>query len=224
MSSKVSILVLTMLLPRFNNAHILSIKRPRSVLVLTMLLSRFPWFLLAFLLAILVACSSSPDFDSVYKRITPAQLKAGDSIPMPRGDVILTVAGAVGKTNHNNTILMDLATIESVGLVEYAVVDPFENRKKLFRGVLMRELLNLWQVDAAATTLDMVALNDYHVDVPIALMREKPLLFALQADGEYMRPDYRGPAMLVFPYGYYKFQRPLSDAYWIWQIKAIAVK
>jgi hypothetical protein len=199
--------------------------RKVSILVLTTLLSRFPWFLLALLLTILAACSSSsPDFDSVYKRVTPAQLKAGDAIPEPRGDVILTVAGAVGKTNHGNQILMDLATIESIGLVEYRVVDPFENRKKLFRGVLMRELVNLWQVDAAATTLDMVALNDYHVDVPIALMREKPLLFALQADGEYMRPDYRGPAMLVFPYGYYKFQRPLSDAYWIWQIKAITVK
>ena len=199
--------------------------RKVSILVLIMLLSRFPWFLLASLLTILAACSSSsPEFDSVYKRVTPAQLKAGDAIPEPRGDVILTVAGAVGKTNHDNKILMDLATIESVGLVEYGVVDPFENRKKLFRGVLMRELLNLWKVDAAATTLDMVALNDYHVDVPIAIMREKPLLFALQADGEYMRPDYRGPAMLVFPYGYYKFQRPLTDAYWIWQIKAITVK
>jgi hypothetical protein len=199
--------------------------RKVSILVLTTLLSRFPWFLLVLLLTRLAACSSSsPDFDSVYKQVTPAQLKAGDSIPEPRGDVILTVAGAVGKTNHGNQILMDLATIESIGLVEYRVVDPFENRKKLFRGVLMRELLNLWQVHTTATTLDMVALNDYHVDVPIALMREKPLLFALQADGEYMRPDYRGPAMLVFPYGYYKFQRPLSDAYWIWQIKAITVK
>ena len=199
--------------------------RKVSILILTTLLSRFLWFLLASLLTILAACSSSsPEFDSVYKRVTPAQLKAGDAIPEPRGDVILTVAGAVGKTNYDNKILMDLATIESVGLVEYEVVDPFENRKKLFRGVLMRELLNLWKVDAAATTLDMVALNDYHVDVPIAIMREKPLLFALQADGEYMRPDYRGPAMLVFPYGYYKFQRPLTDAHWIWQIKAITVK
>src|SRR5262245_27976244 len=199
--------------------------RKVSILVLTTLLSRFPWFLLASLLTILAACSSSsPDFDSVYKRVTPAQLKAGDAIPEPRGDVILTVAGAVGKINHDNKILMDLATIESVGLVEYEVVDPFENRKKLFRKMLMRELLNLWKVAAAATTLDMVALNDYHIDVPIAIMREKPLLFALQADGEYMRPDYRGPAMLVFPYGYYKFQRPLTDAYWIWQIKAITVK
>jgi hypothetical protein len=173
----------------------------------------------------LTACPSSPpDFDSVYTRVTPAKLKAGDAIPEPRGDVILTVAGAIGTTNHNNTLLMDLATIESVGLVEYGVVDPFENRKKLFRGVLMRDLLNTWRVDAAATTLDMVALNDYHVDVPIAMMREKPLLFALQADGEYMRPDYRGPAMLVFPYGFYEFKRPLTDAYWVWQIKAITVK
>jgi hypothetical protein len=179
----------------------------------------------ALLLTLLAACpASAPDFDAVYKRITPATLKAGDAIPVPRDEAILTVAGAIGAANNGDEILMDLPTIESVGLVEYEVVDPFENRKKLFRGVLMRELLNLWQVKAGATTLDMVALNDYHVNIPIAIMHEKPLLFALQADGEYMRPDYRGPAMLVFPYGYYKFKRPLYDAYWIWQIKAITVK
>ena len=196
-----------------------------SILVRTALLLRLPWILVALLLTLLAACPSSPpDFDSVYTRITPAKLKAGDPIPAPRGDVILTVAGAIGTMNHGNTLRMDLATIESIGLVEYKVLDPFENRETLFRGVLMRDLLNTWQVDAAATILDMVALNDYHVDVPIALLREKPVLFALQADGKYMRPDYRGPAMLVFPYGYYKFRRPLDDVYWIWQIKAITVK
>lgn len=195
------------------------------ILALTTSFPRFPWIPLALLMAMLTACpSSSPDFDSVYTRVSPATLKAGDPIPVPRGDVILTVAGALGTTNDGDTILMDVATIESVGVVEYQVHDPFENRDKLFRGVLMRDLLNVWQVDGAATTLNLVALNDYRVDVPIATLRQVPVLFALQADGTYMRPDYRGPAMLIFPYGHYKFERPLTDAYWIWQIKSITVK
>lgn len=191
----------------------------------TALLPRCPWPAMVLLGTMLAACpSSSPDFDSVYTRVTPAKIQSGDPIPAPRGDVILSVDGAIGTTNRGGKILMDLATIEMYGVVEYKVGDPFENREKLFRGVLMRDLLKAWQVDAAATTLHLVALNDYRVDVPVDVLRQKPVLFALQADGEYMRPDYRGPAMLVFPYGYYKFERPLYDAYWIWQIKSITVK
>jgi hypothetical protein len=199
--------------------------RKALILELTVFPPYAPWLLIGVFLSLLIACSSSPpEFDSVYRRVTPATLKASDPLPVPRGDVILTVSGRVGATNHEDKILMDLPTIEAVGLVEYKVQDPFENREKLFRGVLMRDLLHTWRVDTAATTLDMMALNDYHVDIPIALLRERPVLFALQADGAYMRADYRGPAMLVFPYGYYKYQRPLFDAYWVWQIKAITVK
>ena len=195
-------------------------------LIIPHFFQRTLWYLIASLTLLLsVGCpSSSPDFDSVYTRVRPAQLKGGDPIPPPRGEIILTVDGAIGAANDGNKIVMDVATLEAAGLVEYTVRDPFERRNRLFRGVLMRDLLNLWKVNPDASTLLMVALNDYRIEVPIDMLRQFPVLFALQADGAYMKIEYRGPAMLVFPYGYYKFKRPLSDAYWIWQIKSITVK
>jgi len=69
----------------------------------------------------------------------------------------------------------------------------------------------------------MTALNDYTVDVPIALIRDYPIIFAMQADGEYMPVSDKGPAMLVLPYDDFDFERPSSDAYWIWQIKSIDI-
>lgn len=188
-------------------------------------INRYSRFLLLGLLLLLIgACASPPEFDSVYTRITEGTLQAGDEIPQPEEDVILTVIGLIGSPNSEEGIQMDLATMEAVGLVEYSLKDPFEKEEATFRGVLMRDLLDLWQVDESATTLQILALNDYQIEVPIDLLRDYPVLFALQQNGEYMTADYRGPAILVFPYQDYEFERPATDSYWIWQIKAIKVK
>jgi hypothetical protein len=122
---------------------------------------------------------------------------------------------------------MDLATIESVGLVDYVVNDPFdESDDKLttYQGVLMSELLDLWKVPASARTLHMVALNDYSIDIPIKDLRDYPVIFALKADGEYMPISTRGPAMLVYPYSDFTFDPSVYDNYWIWQIASIEVR
>ncbi|MEM7348066.1 MAG: hypothetical protein AAF485_27870 [Chloroflexota bacterium] len=184
------------------------------------------FLLISFLFTALIACSSfsGPDPDSVYTRVTDGDLKTGDSIPEPEGAIILTISGKIGTTNQDNQIVMDLATVERVGLVDYTVTDPFNNETITFRGVLMRDLLDLWQVDEAATALETIALNDYFVDVPIAPLREFPVIFALQANGEYMEVSDRGPAMLVFPYEEFEFEQPLYDSYWVWQIAKIEAK
>ena len=119
---------------------------------------------------------------------------------------------------------MDLATIESLGVVEYTLDDPFENEEATFRGVLMSDLLDIWQVDEAATTLNMVALNDYAVDVSISDLREFPVIFAMQENGEYMTVARRGPAMLVFPYRDFEFDETFYNNLWIWQIEMVEVQ
>jgi hypothetical protein len=88
----------------------------------------------------------------------------------------------------------------------------------------MSDLLDIWQVGEDATILHMVALNDYAVDVPLADLREYPVIFALQADGAYMPIATRGPAMLVYPYDDFEFDTAIYNDYWIWQIKAIDVR
>ena len=178
----------------------------------------------ALLLLIAVACSAAPDPESIYTRITEGVLSGGDPIPAPTDDVIVTVTGKIGAINSGDSIQMDLPTIESVGLVDYTVEDPFEGAEVTFRGVLMRDLIELWQVDETATTLEMVALNDYVVDVPIADLREYPVVFALQEDGEYMPVARRGPAMLVYPYNHYDLDPSVYNDFWIWQIASVNVR
>jgi hypothetical protein len=183
--------------------------------------------LLFCLFAVLVAActpTAPTTTETVYTVVSEGTLNAGDAIPVPTGDVILTVTGNIGTSNVDDTIQMDIATVESVGQVEYTVDDPFENRAVTYRGVLMSDLLNLWQVGDDATTLNIVALNDYAVDVPLADLRTYPVIFALQADGEYMPIATRGPAMLVYPYNDFEFEVAIYNDYWAWQIKSIEVR
>jgi len=143
---------------------------------------------------------------------------------MPRNPVILTVTGKISSKNLGDQIVMDLPTLEAVGVVEYAISDPFENRKIVYRGVLMRDLVKLWQVDKSAQTLHLVALNDYTIDIPIQEMQTYPVLLALQADGQYMKPDYHGPSMIIYPLDNYQLDPVATMKKLIWQVKTITVQ
>lgn len=154
----------------------------------------------------------------------PATLHPGVAIPVPQQAPILTVTGKIGTTNHDHAIVMDRTTLEKAGLVEYTVNDPFEDRPVRYGGVLMRDLLALWQVADDAQMVAITALNDYKIDIPITEFRQFPILFALEADGVYMQPDYRGPAMLVYPIDQYEFDSIAVQRNWIWQIKTIDIQ
>lgn len=187
--------------------------------------SDFKWVVPALVITtglITTSCTPKVEFEDAYIQITSPQIEPNRSIPLPKDETILTITGNVRNTNQHDSIVMDRLTLESVGLVEYTVKDLFENENRLFRGVLMRDLLALWQVTPEATTLEITALNDYQVDIPIEWLQDFPVLLALQQDGQYMTRDYRGPTMLIFPYEQFSEIPEFStEFYWIWQIKTI---
>lgn len=185
-----------------------------------------PWVIstLTALLVILTACSSTSPDQPFYTRVNESTLQSGDNLPTPIGEVILTVTGNIGVTNVENAILMDREMIEAVGQYEYTVTDPFENIDRVYSGPLVSDLLDLWQVPADATQIEVSALDDYVVTVAIADLRNYPVLFALQQDGQYMPISTRGPAMLVFPYNNFEFNQQIYNDYWAWQIKSIEVQ
>ena len=184
------------------------------------------WFIFLLLALPLIAACSTQDVsdEPVYTVITDGTLNAGDTIPEPTGDVIVTITGDIGITNVGDSIQMDREALNSVGVVEYAVLSPFDNVTITYRGILMSDLLNVWQVSDDATILQMTALNDYAVEVPIDDLRAYPVMFAMQADGEAMPISTYGPAMLVYPYDDYEFDATVYNRYWIWQIKSIDVR
>lgn len=189
----------------------------------------------------LTGCATAPSFDAVYTRISPMMVQAGDPLPQASAEPILTVTGKIqavqteadceGNAPCSTTqplprsILMDETSLQSVGMVEYDVEDPFEGGTNTFKGVLFRDLLLLWQVEPDATQLTITALNDYEVQVPIALLKSYPVMLALQQNSQPMTRDYRGPAMLVAPHTQYPAVKELANQqYWVWQIATIHVE
>jgi hypothetical protein len=160
-----------------------------------------------------------------YTQVSEATLNAGDEIPAPTGDVILTVTGNIGTSNTDDgSIQMDRETIQRLGEIEYSVTDPFENVERVYRGPRMSDLLALWQVPDDATQIEVTALDDYVVNVSIADLKNYPVLFALQQDGEDMPVATRGPAMLVFPYDNFEFNQQVYNDFWAWQIASMDVQ
>jgi hypothetical protein len=181
--------------------------------------------LLVSLGVIIGACApATPAPETVFSVVTEGELSAGEAVPEPEGGVILTMTGKIGTTNADGSLQFDLATLESLGLVDYTVDDPFENREVTYRGILLGELLDVAAVEEDAVTLHTVAINDYAVDIPIAEVRRTPVFLALQANGEYMPISEKGPAMVVFPYNDFEFDRSIFDDYWIWQLAVIDVQ
>ncbi|MEO0705894.1 MAG: molybdopterin-dependent oxidoreductase [Cyanobacteria bacterium J06649_5] len=171
----------------------------------------------------LVGCGGQPNFEAVYTSVTPATIQPGDPIPDPTGEPVIVITGRI--QSGQPPLKMDQASLDRLMQVEYTVLDPFEKENTTFRGILFRDLLDLWQVDPEATCLTMTALNDYEVQIPIALLREYPVMFAQQQNGEMMTRDYRGPAMLVAPTDQYPSVKALAQQdYWIWQIATIHVE
>lgn len=185
-------------------------------------MKRIGYFIFFVVFLLNAGCQISDE--PVYTVISQPTLAAGDPIPLPAEEVTFTITGKIGTSNDGEQIIMDVPTVESLGLVNYTVQDPFKDESVTYTGVLMSDLLALWQIEDDATQLSLTALNDYQVDVPLNLLQDYPVVFALKADGSYMPIAERGPAMLVFPYDHFEFEQPLTNSYWIWQIASLNVE
>lgn len=157
------------------------------------------------------ACSSDdPVADATPER--PAELVPGDSIP-DAADPVLTVRDRDGSTIAE----LDLDTIEAMGTVRATIHEPWFKHDVEFEGVWLTDVLAVLDIEG---DIDLIALDDYLVEMPVDAIRSGDALLATRADGAPIGIDDGGPTRIVFldPDG------PGEDHYlWIWSIDAIAV-
>jgi hypothetical protein len=183
---------------------------------------RIHWLLVCFLL-VLAACSTQAPL--TYEVVTPASLSPGTPIPPPTADPVLTISGNFSNKNSGDTLVLDLPTIEKLGTVRYAVTDPFENKKITYTGVLMSDLLNAIGAAPNATTIHMVALDDFIAEIKVADLKRWPVLLATRADGELMSVEKGGPTRIIFPYDTHPdIDRVSYRDLWIWNIKTMELR
>ena len=183
------------------------------------------YFLLGIAILMLSACAPQAAKSTVYKVVSEGTLKAGSPVPHRTGPTVLTMEGKISQTNADNALKFDMETLESIGVVEYKVNDPFAKKSIVYSGVLLSELLKVAGADKNATTLTLWALDDYSVEMKISDSDKWPIMIATKADGAYMPLDQKGPLISVFPFDNFpEIDHLTYDNQWLWALAKITVK
>ena len=141
----------------------------------------------------------------------------------PSGEVILTVSGRIASTNAGATATYDLAMLDALPKRATTTETPWTKGVVTFEGPLGAALLD--QVGAEGTTLKIVALNDYAVEVPVEDFRKWPVILATHKDGKTMPVRDKGPIFVIYPFD---LDRSLYNekifSRSAWQVKSIEVR
>ena len=200
---------------------------PKLPLVRALSISTCSWFIIAttgliccllYIGAGPVAAAEPPGFEVA----TAGTLKAGEPLPKPKYDVILTIRGATSKFARAGVLKFDRATLEAMGMIRYTSKNRWYDKPVTYEGVLGSQLMRIIGVPSKARYLLVRALNDYAVRIPVSDFSRWPVMFALKLDGKYMTIREKGPIWVVYPNHLYpELGRQPHLAKWIWQLKSI---
>lgn len=141
----------------------------------------------------------------------------------PAGEPILTVAGAITRTNHPQGARFDLDLLRMLPPHRVQTTTSVTDGPQIFDGVLVRDLLAL--VGAAGETVIARALNDYVVEIPVEDFQRFDVLLAHSMNGEALSPRSKGPLWIVYPRDdHAELQDIRYDYRWVWQLNRMDVR
>ena len=145
------------------------------------------------------------------------------SLPRPRDRVILTVTGAIGRTNASGKAELDLAMLEGLGLHELTTWTPWTDGDMAFEGVLARRLLSA--LDAHGSEAIGTALNDYKSTIPIEDFENYDVLLATRMNGAPLQVRDKGPIWVIYPWSEYpELDDEVTRRKSVWQLNHLHVR
>lgn len=148
-----------------------------------------------------------------------AQAAPQDFAP-PKGDVVLTIKGAISATNVDGTLQLDQDQLAALPQTRFTTSTTWTAGTPTFQGVLLKDLIA--SVGATGGTITLKAINDYAITMPVAdVATDAPLLAWLQ-DGKPMALRDKGPVWMVYPYDSdERFRTEETYSRSIWQLTEI---
>ena len=116
----------------------------------------------------------------------------------PTGKVLLTMSGNIQNTNDGGKAIIDLVSLEKLGMVSFQTTSPWYDGRTTFTGISLQKLMDY--VGAKGTVVKVTALNDYTTEIPLSDFKKYNVILALKVNGEYMRIRDKGPLFVVYPY------------------------
>jgi hypothetical protein len=183
-----------------------------SVLGAALLLSAF--------VAVLYRSGGGDRASSAPAPVAAPEPVAVKPLAAPSGERVLRITGVKAGNVSANETAVDFATLDRAATDKITILEPFVKRKMTFSVIPMGELLQRAGVDPSARQLYMHALDDYHVDLPIAGLQDAGFL-ATRLDGKKISIAKGGPVRLLFK-GHGKLARDTDN--WIWSFDSARVK
>ncbi|MGI9421086.1 MAG: molybdopterin-dependent oxidoreductase [Geminicoccaceae bacterium] len=145
------------------------------------------------------------------------------TLPKPKGRVLLSVTGAIERTNGESRADFDREMLEDIGMVEMETTTPFTEGSTVFRGVLARDLMR--HLGASGEEIEAAAIDLYKVRIPLEDFERFDVLIALEADGKKLRVRDHGPAWIIYPWSQNEeLSKEVYSRRSIWQMNAIEVQ
>lgn len=145
------------------------------------------------------------------------------ALDKPAGAVVLTVRGRLRSPNDGESAQFDMAMLEALPQRSFATRTPWYPQPRRFTGPLLRDVLAA--AGAQGSTLRLVALNDYRVDMPFDDAQRYDVLLARLLDERPMAVRDKGPLFVIYPFDERAELR--NSVYYsrsAWQLRTIDVR
>ena len=117
---------------------------------------------------------------------------------------------------------LSLSDLDALDQENFTTSTLWTDGDMVFSGVPLKTILA--HFDLAGETLEMVALNDYAVTMPIADLEDNAPIVATRINGAPMAVRDKGPFWVVFPYdAEAKYQTEITYSRSIWQLSKLRV-
>jgi hypothetical protein len=141
----------------------------------------------------------------------------------PRGNVVLSISGAVLRQNAPGRADFDMAMLTALPQQRLSTRTPWHAGQQQFSGPLLRTVLE--QAGATGRLIVAVGLNEYRAEIPQDDTTRYPVILALRHNGQPMRVRDKGPLFIVYPYDLHDELR--ADRYYarsVWQLRHLVVQ
>lgn len=122
---------------------------------------------------------------------------SADALPVPSGPVILSVSGAITRTNVEGNALFDRDMLATLGWTTIDSFTAWTEGPQSFSGVPLQGMLTA--VGAEGTVIVARALNDYSAEIPISDADRFDVFLALEQQGQPMTTRDKGPVWIIYP-------------------------
>jgi hypothetical protein len=145
-----------------------------------------------------------------------------EDLAVPKDKVILTVSGAIERTNDVGVARFDHAMLSQMQPVTFRTTTIWTDGPQEFTGVALVDLLD--SLGAEGTGLHIIAANDYSIEIPMSDAVDGGPILAYARNGSQMTLREKGPLWIVYPYDLNPaYQSETIYARSVWQVDRIEV-